>query len=229
MRTVSEMAEVVQALAHDSSNNTYAGALVAARMGDAYNDLVDQIMAHPMARRCLYKVGAATTSADEIELPSDCKRLLSMEWYVEDDEEWILLPKNDQGSFPPAAAFPRSATFAITRGTTATAGDPLTWRASPDGDSVLIYPLDAEGSVRFVYLAKPVWVAADNAAMTLPDGADELLEYLAAEKLIAAEPQDPKRIRTYAAYYAARFRTWAAGIGAGRIDHTQRVVVEAPE
>lgn len=229
MRSVAEIISMVRELAHDRTGKTYGNSMVGYRVRDAYADLLDRIMADPMAAKCLLKEGDATDVADEIDLPSDCGRLLRMERYDTDREEWFSLRTDQQGAIYGSDGYmPRSATFQ-TMGQTIPDYHPLTWRSAQDGNSVLLWPTGSSGTVRFVYLARPAFPAGDRGVLPLPDGADELVEYLAADKLISLEPVDSKRIQTYAAYFATRFGTWREGAAAGKIDRTQRRVAEVGE
>ena len=228
MRTLAEMSTMVSALAHDRTQKTYVAAMVAARLRDAFRDLVDRMLADPLAIRCLRKVGEETAVADRLTLPADCARLLRVELWNETDEEWFPLPNDQQGAMGGVAPLPRSATFEIL-GSSYAGASPRTWRADADGAAILLWPLEATGTVRLVYIRLPAWPAGSAGLMDLPEGADELVEYLAADKLIAMEPQDQRRLQTYASFFSARYQTWREGVTRGRIEQTQRYVAEVGE
>lgn len=229
MRSLAEMTDVVQALVHDTTGKTYGATLVAARLRDAHRDLLDRMMADPLASRCLLAVGDATDAAEEVELPAACARLLRVEWYDDSSARWLRLPTRQQCPEPDAPLSLRSSTFEIL-GTEGVSGMvPLNWRSAEDGASILLHPPECEGTIRLVYLATPAFPAGAAYELDLPEGADELVEYLAADKLCAMEPLDQKRLQTYAALFSARYATWRQGLAAGRVDRTQRYVAEADE
>jgi hypothetical protein len=228
------MRERVRRLAHDLSELTYVDADVDYALQDAFEELLDRILAEPAAMPALLSAttGAEPEDPDAMELPTDCLRLLKVQARATGATYWQDLQQLGQevAGLLPEDASDRTATWAAL-GLSERIAPPgclsvaLGYLVEPEGGETLaLVPEGLTGvEVRMVYLAKPTWPTAARDAVELPDGADEILELLAADKLTADEPRDDKRMAIYRSRIEARWQRWTMGRARGLVPRGQEV------
>jgi hypothetical protein len=235
-RTLAEMRLRVRRLAHDlktaTAEKTYPDGDVDVALSDSLRELTDRLLADEVGRWALLTVGedlAVTTAAEaaQVELPEECLRLEWVQWLGEEGD-WLELPR--LGLVWPSAdvraSMSRQTSVVLGFRTVAgTVGGARGWRPNEDGLSVRLWPWD-EGealTIRLVFLGAPGWGLTATSRLGLPEGADELLELMAGDKLTADEPRDEKRMVLYRARLDGRYGRWVAGRARGKIDRGQLV------
>jgi len=232
------MRERVRRLGHDLTQQTYDSALLDDALLDAFHDLMDRLLADERAQWVLYRVTEGEVPADgsAVALPEGCLRLLKVQARLSDGT-WCSLPRLPGAGWVPAEdVAARTATGVAlgisgrVLGLTGATGMPAGWRPNEDGESVALLPTGVAGAtIRMGYLAAQEWPVAARESVALPEGADELLELLAADKLTADEPRDEQRMAMYMTRFEARYGRWSAGRARGAVPRGQQVAGETED
>lgn len=232
MRTLAQMKARVRRLAHDLAQKSYDAVEVGFALEDALSDLVDRLLDDDLGMASLLAVGDAADPDDStsVDLPDDCLRLLRVEAQLSDGS-WRELPRRDAGEYPvddDVTAFSATAALVEEAGEMyAGASVPVGFALLADGEGIELLPREITGvTMRFVYLREVEMPTVSTDCVALPNGADEILELIAADKLTADEPRDQKRMVMYNTRLESRYSRWVKGRGRGKVDRSQQIAGE---
>lgn len=234
-RTLTQMRQRVRRLAHDlhtaTGEKTYSDPDVDVALEDALGELTDRLLADDLGRWALVKesegvVVETAGAAAAIALPEDCLRLEQVR-RMDAEGQWRMV-RRAGCDWPGKMGMAGSRETSVELGyrvLAVTDGGGKVWEPDEVGSFIRLRPWgtgDAE-TIRFVYLAAPEWAGTATSRLALPDGADQLVELMAADGLTADEPRDEKRMAIYRARVDGRYQRWVQGRARGKVDRGQKV------
>lgn len=233
MRTLQEMRLRVDRKLNDLNTDRYHSQAIDEELEIAAGWLWNALTDDPVGRRCLRKVSDAVSlvaNQEDYSIPADCLRILQVQISITagSDIAWYDLVYR-----------PEIETVSILSGTSAlfssgsAAGSPAYWNDMADaGNQIRLAPEPATAleAIRYIYSHKPTFPAADGevfnegATPVIPDGADELCEYLAIAYLSHEELEDGKPIGAFGAMFQRKYGNFISGLGGGYVRPVRRYV-----